>query len=86
VREALSDRFGALDVTPLLWQGDLPGLGGNAALFARDLGPERNAALIAAESGRRAFLLTADTVGRVNLEPYDIGVLRLWGAAAEVAQ
>jgi hypothetical protein len=86
VREAQSDRWGVLDVTPLLWQSDLPGLGGDGVLFARDLGPERNAALITAEAARTAYLLSADADGRLNLQPYDAGVLRLWGDAAEVAR
>jgi hypothetical protein len=85
-REAQADRAGVLDVTPLLWQGDLPGLRARGPMFARDLGPERNAALIAAQPARTPYLLLADADGRLSLEPYDAAAFRLWGRPAEVAR
>ncbi len=46
LREVASDTLGIVDVGPLLWQGDLPGLGGTGAMFVRDMGPAANARLI----------------------------------------
>jgi hypothetical protein len=82
-REASSDFGGALGLPPLLWQGDLPGLGGAGAMFVRDLGPERNAHLVARHPEREPrALLRRD--GSVQLLPYQEGMRALWGGAPGV--
>jgi hypothetical protein len=57
VREANADRNGIIDVSPLLWRGDLPGLPARDVMYARDMGPEQNAALLEKEPQRTAFVL-----------------------------
>lgn len=46
LREVASDTLGIVDVGPLLWQGDLPGLEVKGPMYVRDMGPEANARLI----------------------------------------
>lgn len=46
LREVASDTLGIVDVGPVLWQGDLPGIGSDGPMFVRDMGPEANARLI----------------------------------------
>jgi hypothetical protein len=85
LRQAHSNRHGILDIAPLLWRADLHGVaGGSGTLIARDLGPLRNAALIAAHPDRRAWIyMMPDTAAREPvLLPYDDGMRVLWGAAA----
>jgi len=80
IREIESDRFGILDVAPLLLQGDLPGSQARGALFVRDLGPERNAELIRQHSDRTPWLYTLlDSKGEPQLLPYDEGSSMIWG-------
>jgi hypothetical protein len=55
-------------------------------MFVRDLGPERNGALIAAEPARTPYLLLADAEGRLSLEPYDAAAFRLWGGPVQVTR
>jgi hypothetical protein len=76
-REASSDFEGALGLPPLLWQGDLPGLPPEGGMFVRDLGPERNARLIARFPERELMALVARE-GRMELVPYDEGMSALW--------
>jgi hypothetical protein len=81
-REAAADRFGALALPPLLWQGDLPGLESGRPMFARDHGPERNRAVRAAFPDRRALVLGPGAVGgEPALLPYDDAMALLWGGA-----
>jgi hypothetical protein len=80
LREARSDRTGILDLAPYLWRGDLPDGAARGALFVRDLGPERNARLIAAHPGRQPFMYVAWAERGARLLPYREGVARLWGA------
>jgi 4-amino-4-deoxy-L-arabinose transferase-like glycosyltransferase len=80
-REAASDFEGALGLPPLLWQGDLPGLPAQGALFVRDLGPERNARLVARFPEREPMTLVSRE-GRLRLLPYDLVMRELWGEAA----
>jgi hypothetical protein len=83
-RQAAADRFGVLDVSPLLWLGDLPGLGDSGRMFLRDLGPAANAALLAAYPRRRAWvLLTPDPGGSPTLVEYREAMKRLWGGSAQ---
>lgn len=80
IREVQADRQGTLDLPPLLWRGSLPGLEGDAPLFARDLGPELNARLLAAHPARRPFLHLPEGPGLPpRLVPYSEGMALLWG-------
>jgi hypothetical protein len=80
-REAASDFEGALGLPPLLWQGDLPGLGTDGAMFVRDLGPERNARLTGRFPERTPRLLLSRR-GEVQLVSYAEGMRELWGGSA----
>ena len=51
-RQFDSDRFDVLALPPFLWQGDLPGLPAQGAMYVRDYGPEANARLLAAYPDR----------------------------------
>jgi hypothetical protein len=78
--EAESDRGGTVPLMPLLWQGDLPGIPGNGAMFVRDLGPEANARLIERFPRRRAGVLYRRIEdGLPILVPYSEGMEALWG-------
>lgn len=82
IRQAGADRNGILDIAPLLWQGDLPGGAVNGARFVRDLGPERNAALIARTAGRTPYLLYTPRDGADPvLAPYAAAESVLWTPA-----
>jgi hypothetical protein len=76
-----ADRAGVIDVTPFIWQGDLPGTKPHGALFVRDMGPEANRRLIAEHEDRRAMMLIphADSVALV---PYTIAERAIWGVIA----
>ena len=81
-REAYADRFGVLDLGPLLLHAALPAhpLSRGARVIVRDLGPELNAELLANAGPHTAWLLTADARNdRVLLEPYAAGMARIWG-------
>lgn len=83
VREAAADRFGALDITPLLWQADLPGLEADGPLYVRDLGPDRNATLIARMPERQPWLLGRDSnTSAPVLLAYASAMRTLWNAAS----
>lgn len=82
LREARADRFGALDLAPLLWLGDLPGLPGDGVMFVRDLGPQANARLRARYPDRRPLLLLPSHGAQATLVPYAAGMQRLWGGGA----
>lgn len=72
-----SDFDGVLSLSPLVWRGDLPGLGSAGAMFVRDLGPERNARLIERFPDREAKVLLKRG-GEVPLVSYDRGMAQLW--------
>jgi hypothetical protein len=78
VREARSDFEGVVGLPPLLWQGDLPGLGDTGALFVRDFGPERNSRLIARFPDRE-FRALVSRAGAIRLMPYPEAMDTLWG-------
>lgn len=78
-REAASDTVGIIDVGPLVWQGDLPGIGGEGAMIVRDMGPEDNARLIRKYPDRvPEVLLRHGTDQRPTLLPYTEGMNLLW--------
>lgn len=68
--EMASDARGVIDVSPFIWQGDLPGLQPRGALFVRDMGRQANARLIAAYRDRAPFILIENGRGGVRLLPY----------------
>lgn len=57
LREMSADRFGVVALAPLVWQGDLPGVERGRPLYVRDLGPEKNATLLAAFPERAPYVL-----------------------------
>jgi len=77
-REAASDYHGVLALPPLLWQGDLPGLGSTGAMFVRDFGPARNARLLARHPDREPALLVLVGTERLELVAYETGMEELW--------
>jgi hypothetical protein len=78
-REAASDFSEVLALPPLLWQGDLPGLGSHGAMYVRDLGPERNARLLARFPERTPAVLVRGEADQLRLVPYGPGMTQLWG-------
>lgn len=91
-RELVADRFGAVSLAPLIWQGALPGLDDTDAdparrsMFVRDYGPERNRTLLQRFPDREPWVFTAtgpDSAPR--LVPYDEGMRVLWGAGGAAA-
>ncbi len=77
-REAASDYAGVLALPALLWQGDLPGLGSHGAMYVRDLGPERNARLLARFPEREPAVLVRTGGDELRLIPYWRGMKELW--------
>src|SRR5690606_28238134 len=78
-REIHADRNGVVDIAPMLWQGDLPGLPATGAMFVRDLGPEANAALIAAHPERVPYVFFTPSPDREPvLVPYEQGIAAIW--------
>jgi len=81
LRELRADRFGAVALAPLVWQGDLPGIERGDPLYVRDLGPEKNERLLARYPDRAAFVFTPTSVDAPpRLVPYDEAMDLLWGA------
>jgi Dolichyl-phosphate-mannose-protein mannosyltransferase len=79
LRQIASDTLGIIDISPLLWQTDLPGLASRGAMVVRDMGPDENARLIAREPDRIPMLLFRDTKeGAPRLVPYAAGIKSLW--------
>lgn len=79
VRQLRADRFGGVELAPLLWQTPLPGTGGRMLLF-RDLGPDLNQPLLERYQDRTPYLyLPAAADGPPALMPYERGVELLWG-------
>ena len=79
LRQVASDSLGIIDIAPLVWQSDLPGLDGSGAMIVRDMGPEENAKLIAHYPGRVPMVLfRPEKEGQPKLVPYDLGIKSLW--------
>jgi len=77
--QVASDTLGIIDIAPLLWQHDLPGLGGSGAMIVRDMGPTDNAKLIARHADRVPMMLMRRVKeGGPELVPYDVGIRMLW--------
>ena len=77
-RQAASDYSGIVALPPLLWQGDLPGLGSTGAMFVRDFGPARNARLLARYPDREPAVLVLAGTERLELVGYETGMEALW--------
>ena len=77
--QVASDTLGIIDIAPLSWQSDLPGLAGNGAMIVRDMGPPDNARLIARYPERvPLFLMRREKEGPPELLPYAAGKQILW--------
>jgi hypothetical protein len=77
--QVASDTLGIIDISPLVWQHDMPGLGGNGAMIVRDMGPAENARLIARHADRvPMMLLRRVKEGPPELVPYGVGLKLLW--------
>lgn len=77
--EMAADTGGVLDVSPYMWQGDLPGVGRHGAMFVRDMGMAANAGLIARHPDRAPMMLV-EKHARIGLQPYDAAVRAKWHA------
>jgi hypothetical protein len=79
-REIASDSAGIIDISSFLSQTDLPGLGGDGTMIARDMGPEANAQLIAQYPRRTPmFFYRAEREDKgPQLVSYAEGLRRLW--------
>ncbi len=78
--QARADRFGVVELAPLLWQGDLPGLERGQAMFVRDLGPDLNRVLLRAEADREPLVFAPKRESAPpELQPYDPAMELLWG-------
>lgn len=75
--EMAADTAGVIDVSPFLWQGDLPAIGRRGALFVRDMGPAANADLIARNRDREPLMLIEKSE-RVSLQPYHAAARSVW--------
>ena len=76
LREAHADRFGSIELEPLLWQASLPHSAGDLVV-ARDLGPALNARVTVAFPGHQPYMYFDDG-GRPRLLPYAEGLALLW--------
>jgi len=82
VRERRADRFGAVALAPLLWQGALPGMDDERPLFVRDLGPERNQRLLDGYPDRYPWVFVPkDPEQPPEIVPYAEAMAVLWGPA-----
>lgn len=79
LRQVASDSLGIIDISPLIWQSDLPGLDGTGAMIVRDMGPEDNARIVARYPGRVPMMLfRPEKEGPPKLVPYAVGIKSLW--------
>ena len=80
LREVGADRFGAVALAPLVWQGDLPGLEEGRPMFVRDFGPEQNRRLLDAYPERQPFVFVPkDPSLPPEIVPYNEAMAQLWG-------
>ena len=77
--ELRADRFGAVALAPLLWQGDLPGVERGRPLFVRDLGPDKNDEIRAFFPDRTPYVFVPKVEGAYpEIVPYEEGMQVLW--------
>lgn len=77
-----ADEHGVLELAPFLWQGAPPGAttSQGGVVYVRDLGPERNRAMLEATRGRTPWVFASATPAEpLRLMPYDEGMRMLWG-------
>jgi hypothetical protein len=85
VREIRADRFGTVELAPLLWQTSLPG--GVGPVLVRDLGPEENARTLEAYPGRPVVYWGPLEEGvPPDLAPYATAMEQVWGVSAPEAR
>lgn len=78
-RQVASDTLGVIDISPLVWQGDLPGAIRGRPMIVRDLGPDLNAQLIQRYPERAPMMLIRATKeGAPKLVAYETGMRLLW--------
>ena len=79
LREIASDTLGIVDISSLVWQGDLPGAPPKGPMIVRDMGPEANALLISQHPERTpALFYRPIKEGPPRLVPYATGMGALW--------
>ena len=79
-REVNADRYGAVALAPLLWQGDLPGVEEGRTMFVRDFGPEQNRRLLDAYPERQPFVFVPkDPRLPPEIVAYEEAMAQLWG-------
>ena len=84
-REVGADRYGAVALAPLIWQGDLPGLEDGRPMFVRDFGPERNRRILESYPERQPFVFVPkDPSLPPEIVPYDEAMAQLWGVVGAV--
>ena len=82
MQQLRADRFGAVALAPLVWQGDLPGIEEGRPLFVRDLGPEKNRRVLTLYPDRAAFVFVPKAPEAApELVPYAEAMAILWGPA-----
>ena len=87
VREVNADRYGAVALAPLIWQGDLPGLEEGRPMFVRDFGPELNRRLLDAYPERQPFVFVPKDPSRPpEIVAYDEAMAQLWGVVRAVGR
>jgi hypothetical protein len=81
LQQLRADRFGAVALAPLVWQGDLPGLETGRPLYVRDLGPAKNRRLLDLYPERSAFVFVPTAPDAApELVPYATAMTMLWGS------
>lgn len=86
-REVGADRYGAVALAPLIWQGALPGLEEERPMFVRDFGPERNMRILDSYPERQPFVFVPkDPSLPPEIVPYDEAMAQLWGVVSAVAR
>ena len=79
-REAGADRYGAVALAPLVWQGDLPGDEEGRPMFVRDFGPELNRRLLELYPERHPFVFVPKNPALPpEIVPYAEAMAQLWG-------
>jgi hypothetical protein len=82
IRQLRADRFGAVALAPLVWQGDLPGIEEGLPLYVRDLGPEKNRRILALYPDRAPFMFVPKVPDAApEIVPYAEAMAILWGPA-----
>lgn len=80
LKEFFADRLGIVDVSPFLWQRDLPGLEAKGAMLVRDLGPTANEVVMRAFPDRRPFFLYRSAPSTpATVMDYQTGMASVWG-------